>query len=118
MQDNSALRLYERSLAGQWNADKDVDWTLSTAVATPEIDSARKRLINELYWSERQSLWTVERMNIPILRYFDDHQFALCAAAHTFDGRATPTCSSATARRSTGSASARCCGGSSPGSPT
>jgi len=82
---NVALRLYERALAGQWNADRGVDWRLSTAVASPEIDAARKRLINELYWSERQSLWTVKRMNEPIRRYFDDHHFSLCAAAHTFD---------------------------------
>lgn len=85
MTDNAALRLYERSLAGQWNADRGVDWTLSTEVATPEIDAARKRLINELYWSEQQSLWTVQRMNEPIRRYFGDHHFSLCAAAHTFD---------------------------------
>jgi P-aminobenzoate N-oxygenase AurF len=84
MKGNVGLRLYERSLAGQWNPEKDVDWNLSTAV-DPEIDGARKRLINELYWSERQSLWTVKRMNIPIHRYFDDHHFSLCAAAHTFD---------------------------------
>lgn len=85
MIDDPALRLYERSLAGQWNADRGVDWMLSTAVATPEIDAARKRLINELYWSEQQSLWTVQRMNEPIRRYFADHHFSLCAAAHTFD---------------------------------
>src|SRR5262249_19026191 len=75
----------ERSLAGQWNADRGLDWNLSTDVPTPEIDAARKRLINELYWSEQQSLWTVQRMNEPIRRYFDDHHFSLCAAAHTFD---------------------------------
>jgi hypothetical protein len=85
MNPNPALRLYERSLANQWNADRGIDWTLSTAVATPEIEAARKRLINELYWSEQQSLWTVQRMNEPIRRYFDDHHFSLCAAAHTFD---------------------------------
>ena len=84
MQENTALRLYERALAGQWNADKDVDWGLPITLA-PDLDAARKRLINELYWSERQSLWTVKRMNIPIQRYFDDHHFSLCAAAHTFD---------------------------------
>jgi hypothetical protein len=85
MNEDPALRLYERSLAGQWNADRGIDWRLSTTVATPEIDAARKRLINELYWSEQQSLWTVQRMNEPIRRYFDDHHFSLCAAAHTFD---------------------------------
>ncbi|HEY3803985.1 MAG TPA: diiron oxygenase [Kofleriaceae bacterium] len=84
MNADPALRLYERSLAGQWNADRDVDWTQSTELA-PELDAARKRLINELYWSEQQSLWTVQRMNEPIRRYFDDHHFSLCAAAHTFD---------------------------------
>jgi hypothetical protein len=83
--EDRALHLYERSLAGQWNADRGLDWKLSTAVATPEIDAARKRLINELYWSEQQSLWTVQRMNEPIRHYFDDHHFSLCAAAHTFD---------------------------------
>jgi P-aminobenzoate N-oxygenase AurF len=83
--DDRALLLYERSLAGQWNADRGVDWSQSTAVATPEIDAARKRLINELYWSERESLWTVKRMNEPIRKYFNDHNFSLCAAAHTFD---------------------------------
>jgi hypothetical protein len=85
MTTDPALRLYERSLAGQWNADRGIDWGLSTEVATPEIDAARKRLINELYWSEQQSLWTVQRMNEPIRRYFNDHHFSLCAAAHTFD---------------------------------
>ena len=84
MHADPALRLYERSLAGQWNADRDVDWNQSTELA-PELDAARKRLINELYWSEQQSLWTVQRMNEPIRRYFDDHHFSLCAAAHTFD---------------------------------
>jgi hypothetical protein len=84
MQADPALRLYERSLAGQWNADREVDWTLPTQLA-PELDTARKRLINELYWSEQQSLWTVQRMNEPIRRYFGDHHFSLCAAAHTFD---------------------------------
>jgi hypothetical protein len=83
--DDRALLLYERSLAGQWNADRGVNWAQSTEVATPEIDAARKRLINELYWSERESLWTVKRMNEPIRKYFDDHNFSLCAAAHTFD---------------------------------
>jgi hypothetical protein len=83
--EDRALRLYERSLAGQWNADRGIDWGMSTEVATPVIDAARKRLINELYWSEQQSLWTVQRMNEPIRRYFDDHHFSLCAAAHTFD---------------------------------
>ena len=83
--EDPALRLYERSLAGQWNADRGIDWTLPTAVATPELDAARKRLINELYWSEQQSLWTVQRMNEPIRRYFGDHHFSLCAAAHAFD---------------------------------
>jgi hypothetical protein len=83
--EDRAIRLYERSLAGQWNADRGLDWSMSTAVATPEIEAARKRLINELYWSEQQSLWTVQRMNEPIRRYFDDHHFSLCAAAHGFD---------------------------------
>ena len=108
--DDRALLLYERSLAGQWNADRGVNWAQSTEVATPEIDAARKRLINELYWSERESLWTVKRMNEPIRKYFDDHNFSLCAAAHTFDERATSTCSSATAGRSAGSRSVRSCG--------
>ena len=85
MTTDPALRIYERSLAGQWNADRDVDWAASTTLASPVIDAARKRLINELYWSEQQSLWTVQRMNEPIRRYFDDDHFALCAAAHTFD---------------------------------
>jgi hypothetical protein len=85
MDENPALRLYTRSLAGQWNADRDLDWSLPTALGSPELDAARHRLINDVYWSERQSLWTVKRMNVPILRYFDDHQFSLCAAAHTFD---------------------------------
>jgi hypothetical protein len=85
MTPDPALRLYERSLAGQWNADRGLDWNMSKDVATPEIDAARKRLINELYWSEQQSLWTVQRMNEPIRRYFDDHHFSLCAAAHAFD---------------------------------
>lgn len=85
MQLDPALRIYERSLAAQWNADRDLDWSTSTAVATPEIDAARKRLINELYWSEHQSLWTVQRMNEPIRRYFDDPHLSLCAAAHAFD---------------------------------
>jgi hypothetical protein len=85
MNPDPALHLYERSLANQWNADRGIDWSQSTAVATPEIDAARKRLINELYWSEQQSLWTVQRMNEPIRKYFDDHHFSLCAAAHTFD---------------------------------
>jgi hypothetical protein len=80
-----ALRLYERSLAGQWNADRELDWSLPTTIADPTIDAARKRLINELYWSEQQSLWTVQRMNEPIRRYFDDPHFSLCAAAHAFD---------------------------------
>jgi hypothetical protein len=84
MDANPALRLYERSLAGQWNADRDVDWKMDTRVA-PEVALPRKRLINELYWSERESLWTVKRMNIPIQKYFKDHHFSLCAAAHTFD---------------------------------
>ena len=84
MHVDPALRLYERSLAGQWNADREVDWTLPTQLA-PELAGARKRLINELYWSEQQSLWTVQRMNEPIRRYFNDHHFSLCAAAHTFD---------------------------------
>jgi hypothetical protein len=84
MQIDPALRLYERSLAGQWNADRGIDWTTSTEIA-PELVGARKRLINELYWSEQQSLWTVQRMNEPIRRYFDDHHFSLCAAAHNFD---------------------------------
>ena len=47
MNDDPALRIYERSLAAQWNADRGLDWAQSTAVATPEIDAARKRLINE-----------------------------------------------------------------------
>jgi hypothetical protein len=85
MNPDPALHLYERSLANQWNADRGIDWSQSTAVASPEIDAARKRLINELYWSEQQSLWTVQRMNEPIRKYFDDHHFSLCAAAHTFD---------------------------------
>jgi hypothetical protein len=85
MQPDPALHLYERSLAGQWSAERAVDWNASTEVATAEIDAARKRLINELYWSERESLWTVKRMNEPIRRYFDDVHFSLCAAAHTFD---------------------------------
>jgi hypothetical protein len=85
MNEDRALHLYERSLAGQWNADRGIDWRMSTAVESPEIDAARKRLINELYWSEQQSLWTVQRMNEPIRRYFNDHHFSLCAAAHTFD---------------------------------
>jgi len=85
MNEDRALHLYERSLAGQWNAYRGIDWKMSTAVESPEIDAARKRLINELYWSEQQSLWTVQRMNEPIRRYFDDHHFSLCAAAHTFD---------------------------------
>jgi hypothetical protein len=85
MKEDPALRLYERSLAGQWNADRGIDWKLPTDVATPEMDAARKRLINELYWSEQQSLWTVVRMNEPIRKYFNDHHFSLCAAAHTFD---------------------------------
>lgn len=85
MNEDRALLLYERSLAGQWNADRGLNWNQSTEVATPEIDAARKRLINELYWSEQQSLWTVQRMNEPIRKYFDDHHFSLCAAAHTFD---------------------------------
>jgi hypothetical protein len=84
MDPRPALALYERSLAGQWNADRDVDWTLSTDVE-PGVDPGRKRLINELYWSERESLWTVKRMNTPIAKYFKDHHFSLCAAAHTFD---------------------------------
>ena len=76
--DNPALRLYHRSLAQQWNPDKDIDWTLSTIV-DPAIAPARARLVNELYWSERQSLWTVKRMNTPIqwirqcLRGLDAH---------------------------------------------
>lgn len=85
MEENPALRLYTRSLAAQWNADRDIDWSLPTALGSPELDAARHRLINDVYWSERQSLWTVKRMNIPIHRFFDDHQFSLCAAAHTFD---------------------------------
>lgn len=85
MDENPALRLYTRSLAGQWNADRDLDWNQSTALGTPELDAARHRLVNDLYWSERQSLWTVKRMNIPIHRYFNDHHFSLVAAAHTFD---------------------------------
>lgn len=85
MIQEASLRLYERSLAGQWNADRGIDWTASTAVATPEIDAARKRLINELYWSEHQSLWTVQRMNEPIRRFFGDTHLSLCAAAHAFD---------------------------------
>jgi hypothetical protein len=85
MNEDRALHLYERSLAGQWNADRGIDWKMSTAVESPEIDAARKRLINELYWSEQQSLWTVQRMNEPIRHYFKDHHFSLCAAAHTFD---------------------------------
>ena len=84
MNENPALRLYERSLAAQWNADRALDWNQPVDVP-PEIDAARKRLINELYWSEQQSLWTVQRMNEPIRRYFNDHHFSLCAAAHTFD---------------------------------
>jgi hypothetical protein len=84
MQVDPALRLYERSLAGQWNADRGVDWTLSTDIA-PELVAPRKRLINELYWSEQQSLWTVQRMNDPIRAYFKDAHFSLCAAAHNFD---------------------------------
>jgi hypothetical protein len=39
--NDRAVRLYERSLAGQWNADRGVDWRLSTIVATPEIDAER-----------------------------------------------------------------------------
>ncbi len=85
MNEDPALRIYERSLAGQWNADRSIDWKMSTAVESPEIDAARKRLINELYWSEQQSLFTVMRMNEPIRKYFGDHHFSLCAAAHTFD---------------------------------
>ena len=85
MNEDPALRLYERSLAGQWNADRGIDWKMSTAVESPEIDAARKRLINELYWSEQQSLWTVQRMNEPIRAYFKDPHFSLCAAAHNFD---------------------------------
>jgi hypothetical protein len=85
MNENPALRLYTRSLAGQWNADRDIDWSLPTALATRALDAARHRLISDLYWSERQSLWTVKRMNIPIQQYFKDHHFSLCAAAHTFD---------------------------------
>ena len=85
MTEDPALRLYERSLAGQWNADRGVDWRMSTEVESEAIDAARRRLINELYWSEQQSLWTVQRMNEPIRRYFGDHHFSLCAAAHTFD---------------------------------
>ncbi len=85
MNEDPALRIYERSLAGQWNADRSIDWKMSTAVESPEIDAARKRLINELYWSEQQSLWTVQRMSEPIRRYFDDHHFSLCAAAPVLD---------------------------------
>jgi hypothetical protein len=85
MQDNPALRLYTRSLAGQWNADRDLDWSQPTGLGSPALDAARHRLVSDLYWSERQSLWTVKRMNIPIQRYFEDHHFSLCAAAHTFD---------------------------------
>ncbi|HUJ60170.1 MAG TPA: diiron oxygenase [Kofleriaceae bacterium] len=85
MIEDRALHLYERSLAGQWNADRGIDWKMSTEVASPEIDAARKRLINELYWSEQQSLWTVQRMNEPIRAYFKDHHFSLCAAPHNFD---------------------------------
>ena len=33
MNENPALRLYERSLAGQWNADRGIDWRLPTDVA-------------------------------------------------------------------------------------
>jgi hypothetical protein len=84
MQIDPALRLYERSLAGQWNADRGIDWTLPTEIA-PELEGPRKRLINELYWSEQQSLWTVQRMNEPIRAYFKDPHFSLCAAAHNFD---------------------------------
>lgn len=85
MEENPALRQYARSLAGQWNADRDIDWSMPTALASPELEAARKRLVSDVYWSERQSLWTVKRMNIPIHRYFKDHHFSLCAAAHTFD---------------------------------
>jgi hypothetical protein len=79
-----ALRLYERSLAGQWNADRDLDWKQSAEVE-PGIREARNRLINELYWSEQESLRTVMRMNIPIQKYFADDHFSAVAAAHTFD---------------------------------
>ena len=82
--DTVATHLYNRSLAGQWNADRDLDWTQSTAI-DPALEGPRARLINELYWSERQSLWTVQRMNIPIKSYFQDHQLSLVASAHTFD---------------------------------
>ena len=85
MSDNLARDQYERSLASQWNADRDLDWSTDTTLADPAVDAARKRLINELYWSERQSLWTVQRMNIPIKRYFEDHHLSLLASAHTFD---------------------------------
>lgn len=85
MEENPALRIYNRSLAGQWNADRDIDWSLPTALGDPAVEAARLRLVSDVYWSERQSLWTVKRMNIPIHRYFNDHHFSLCAAAHTFD---------------------------------
>ncbi len=85
MEENPALRLYNRSLAGQWNADRDLDWNQSVALGDSALEEARLRLVSDLYWSERQSLWTVKRMNIPIHRYFKDHHFSLCAAAHTFD---------------------------------
>lgn len=84
IQDNPALRLYRRAIAQQWNPDTVVDWSQSTTVA-PEVAEARARLLNELYWSERESLWTVMRMNTPIRRFFEDHHFSLASAAHTFD---------------------------------
>ncbi len=85
MTADPALRIYERSLACQWNADRDLDWTTPTAIANSTIEAARRRLINELYWSEHQSLWTVQRMAEPIRRYFGDDHLALCAAAHAFE---------------------------------
>lgn len=84
MEENRAIGLYERSLAGQWNADKDVNWK-QTIKLDPAVEAPLKRIINELYWSERESLWTVKRMNTPIRNYFKDHYFSMCAAAHTFD---------------------------------
>lgn len=82
--ENRALGLYERSMAGQWNADRDLDWKKPVHLDA-DVEAPLKRIISELYWSERESLWTVKRMNNPIRDYFQDHHFSMCAAAHTFD---------------------------------
>jgi hypothetical protein len=84
VEGDPALQLYRRALAQHWNPDTDIDWTQSDGVELA-VAPARAQVLNELYWTERETWWTVKRMNTPIQRYFADHHFSLCAAAHTFD---------------------------------